>query len=164
MDNLIKNIFKKAEDNNFLEYIIAMVRVAGIESYEKDPLVSLYEKIKKNSLTEKDNTLLEGFWNLVINICRISEGSLYNLYFSIDLNNKKTILNFLIGDLKEYITEIFKKNSKTELNFINSFLRIYFSLLSDFKLKQKIYKLRRFEVLELVTDESIGLYGFKIYF
>lgn len=47
MDDLIKNIFKKAEDHNFLEYIIAMVRVTGIESYEKDPLVSLYEKIKK---------------------------------------------------------------------------------------------------------------------
>ena len=164
MDDLIKNIFKKAEDKNFLEYIIAMVRVTGIESYEIDPLVSLYEKIKKDILTEKDNTLLEGFWNLLINICRISEGFSYNLYFAIDLNNKETILNFLIGDLKKYLTEIFKMNSKTELNFINSFLRIYFSLLSDFKCKQKIYKLPRFEVLELLTVESIGLIGFKIYF
>ena len=164
MDDLIKNIFKKAEDKNFLEYIMALVRVTGIETYDKDPLVSLYEKIKKNILTEKDNILLEGFWNLVINICKISEGFPYNLYFSIDLDNKETILDFLIGDLKEYLTEIFKTNSKTELNFIDAFLRIYLSLLSDFKCKQKIYKLQRFEVLELLTEENIGLYGFKMHF
>ncbi|MHB8277747.1 MAG: hypothetical protein ACYDIA_08865 [Candidatus Humimicrobiaceae bacterium] len=164
IDDLIKNIFKKAEDRNFLEYIMALVRVTGIEAYDKDPVISLYEKIKKNSLTEKDNILLEGFWNLVINICKISEGFPYNLYFSIDLDKKETILDFLIGDLKEYLTEIFKTNSKTELNFIRAFLRIYFSLLSDFKCKQKIYKLPNFEVLELLTDENIGLYGFKMHF
>ena len=164
MDELIKNIFKKAEDKNFLEYIMALVRVIGIESYDEDPLVLLYEKIRKDSLTEKDNILLEGFWNLLINICKISEGFPYNLYFSIDLDNKETILDFLIGDLKEYLAEIFKTNSKTILNFVNAFLRIYFLQLNDFKFKQKIYKLPNFEVLELLTEENIGLYGFKMHF
>ena len=60
---------------------MALVLVTGIEIYDKDPLVSLYENIKENSLTEKDNILLEGFLNLVINICKIYIASLISQFF-----------------------------------------------------------------------------------
>lgn len=49
-------------------------------------------------------------------------------------------------------------------SFLKSLIEIYFLERLKFKNQPKLYKLRNFEVLELLVNDEYGLYGFKVYF
>jgi hypothetical protein len=57
------------------------------------------------------------------------------------------------------------KNILKELkSFLVEFLNIYFQDRMEFRKRPKFYKLPRFDVLELLTSEESGLYGFSVHF
>jgi hypothetical protein len=57
------------------------------------------------------------------------------------------------------------KNILKELkSFLVEFLNIYFQERMKFRKRPKFYKLPRFDVLELLTSEEYGLYGFSVHF
>lgn len=49
-------------------------------------------------------------------------------------------------------------------NFLSQLLNLYFSERIKYLEMPKFYKLPRFEVLELMNKEDLGLYGFKVHF
>jgi len=64
-----------------------------------------------------------------------------------------------INDIK-YLKKIYKKSKI----FFNTLIEIQEKKRLEFLKQPRLYKLRHFEVLELLTDSDIGLYGFKMHF
>ncbi len=56
------------------------------------------------------------------------------------------------------------KTIKVIQEFLLIFLDIYFTCLREYKSLTKLFKLPNFEVLELLVDDTIGLYGFNLNF
>lgn len=73
------------------------------------------------------------------------------------LSSESTPYN--IDEIK-YLKKLYKKSKI----FFNILIEIQEKKRLDFLKQPKLYKLPRFEVLELLTTSEIGLYGFKIHF
>ena len=71
-------------------------------------------------------------------------------------NNKTISRSPTYDELKVYYYNCY--------NFITQLIKLYFSERLKYHGKPKYYKLPRFEVLELLTNEDMGLYGFIVYF
>lgn len=65
---------------------------------------------------------------------------------------------------KKYNFDSLKISYYNCYNFISQLLKLYFSERIKYIEMPKFYKLPGFEVLELTTNEKIGLYGFKVHF
>jgi hypothetical protein len=90
--------------------------------------------------------------------------------------NKNQELEKLINELfPDKFIELIEKDAVSEVGylkescvkikvFFESLLDIYKNALFEFKGKPRLYKLPRFEVLELQTSEEQGLYGFMVHF
>lgn len=74
------------------------------------------------------------------------------------------ILLYLINKDSTSQPSIYELRIKECCDFTRMFLRIYFEERLRFNKGYKIYKLPRFEVLELLTDGDYGLFGFYMHF
>ncbi|HBG25473.1 MAG: hypothetical protein A2Y10_01540 [Planctomycetes bacterium GWF2_41_51] len=96
------------------------------------------------------------------------EQMLKNIKNLSELSNQLEIKNLLE---KYSLSIFFEKTTSDSLNnyemaeiFLNSFITVYKNERMKFKEKAKLYKLQNFEVLELLVDETVGLYGFYLHF
>lgn len=72
-------------------------------------------------------------------------------------------IDFLSNRSEIAVAEV--KNILKELkNFLEEFLNIYFQERMKFRKCPKFYKLPKFDVLELLTNDEYGLYGFSVHF
>lgn len=173
----LEHLLKEAQGENPLQLIFALLRVGYIESYPEDPLFLLEKKLLRKDY-EKQKIILESeldFWRLIADLSRVASGEQHrpNLFFCYD---SKKAMSEAIGlvrfDLADFLRTIFSSewntlssNQKVEArNFILSFFKAYREILGSFKDYPKCHKLPNFEVLELLTDEDIGLFGFKVHF
>lgn len=171
----VKTLFETARKNNLAHYIFTLLRVGCLETYKKDPLFELWNKIsKKENSIELEQS--EDFWILLINLFLVSIGYKYNrLIFEVgEKDFRKKTLEYLKGISKEwsdFIENIFpnkwdllsEKEKESILIFFSEFINKYKDELKSFVKTQRYFKLKNYEVMELLIDKR-GLYGFKIHF
>lgn len=170
MDRFFKGLFDKASQN-FLEYVYTLLRVGGIESYKKDPLLEFNQKLLANQLTLAEIKSSKDFWATFSNLARIGDGHNYNPHLLFNVNSPdlaeytKQLVN---PDIKEFLEKLFpsdnKELTKSHLDFLKWFFEFYSKILEAAKNAPKYYKAPRFEVLELLTNRGAGLYGFRMHF
>lgn len=173
MDNkqIIENLFNEARAKNFVEYIFTLLRVSSIESYEKDPLSKFRDDVLNKKVGAKSINSSKIFWSLIVNLSRVASGYSYNPYIfedSKDDNYCTETCKLLRQDIAEYLKVVFPIDLNTigdeQYNFILQFFNKYQSEIKSFIGQKKLFKLPKFNVLELLVDKKKGLEGFKIYF
>lgn len=161
-NQIIEQLFADAKAKNFVEYVFTLLRVGPIESYEKDPLLEFEEKILSRKADKAYIDSASAFWALVTNLPRVSEGHCYNPYIFFNSrsdNYKEEAESNVRQDLA-----VLLEAEENRFDFITQFLSKYRAEVKSFANSQKLFKLPRFEVLELLTNEEKGLFGFKMYF
>lgn len=173
----LEHLLKEAQDENPLQLIFALLRVGYIERYSEDPLFLLEKKLLRKDY-EKQKIILESeldFWRLIADLSRVASGEQHrpDLFFCYDSEKAMSeAIGLVRFDLADFLRTIFpsewntlSSNQKVEArNFMLSFFKAYREILGSFKDYPKHHKLPNFEVLELLTDENIGLFGFIVHF
>lgn len=161
-----------------LEYMFALLRVGWIESYEEDPLLNFRKTILNKTALESDDIDLQSardFWSLVANLSRISGGEDYrpDIFFTAETDQYMTeainlvhygLADYLKGVLPSNWDKLTKEQRREAQVFISEFFNRYEEVLKDFIGSPQYIKLPGFEVLELLTHNKKGLFGFKIHF
>lgn len=135
--------------------LVNLIRCSNKENYIIKPFLHLYKR--DIHLVAKPSAL--EIVNETIKIARKSN----NKRFS-EIIQKTFSKEILCLSSMESIPCKSDSDIKECLSFVKVFLRLYFEERLKFHKGYKIYKLPRFEVLELLTNEKIGLYGFKMHF
>lgn len=171
IEKLVYSLFQQAQEKNGIQYLFAILRPGGIESYKKDPLLVFKDKIKNAQITKEDILSAKPFWGIIANLSRIEGGYSYNPYVfwaseSKDyLEESKKLVRL---DLADYLNKTFPSNSaivsSEQLDFIKKFLCHFDARIKNFVHEPKYYPLPKFEVLELLVDKKRGLYGFMAHF
>ncbi|MBU4274956.1 hypothetical protein KKE19_04060 [Patescibacteria group bacterium] len=165
---LINELFDEAKQKNILEYIFTLVRAGPIDIYDKDELLLLQENSKLSGFKKENILSSQAFWQVLGNLLLVNTGQSYKPYLLFGSSGFiKTILPLTSGELKEFLDKEFVQGdgkSNEWLAFTRALLDKYFFELSSFKHAPNFYKLPRFEVLETLVDDIVGLYGFKMYF
>ena len=164
----IDKLFDEARQKNILEYIFTLVRTSPIESYAKDELLVLRDDLKSAKLTKEQVVTSQAVWQVIGNLLLVNIGQSYKPYLLFGSSDfVQSVLPLTSGELKESLEKDFVQGdgkSNEWLSFTRVLLDKYFSELSSFKHAPNFYKLPRFEVLETLVDDIVGLYGFKMYF
>lgn len=178
--SIITGLFSNASGNS-LEFLYTVLRVGSIENFRVDPLVSLQRfLLSKASIDSKYQKILESkdFWHLLVNLQRSGKSLSYHPY-AIDTQNETSYVDRVLsqtdGNLQILLKELFT-NSEGEspqekkirednaVKFCRVLLLAYNESRKQFKDVPKIYKLPRFEVLELLVNSKEGIYGFRRHF
>jgi len=191
---IINNLYKKAKDNGGIDYIFTLLRVTGIQSYKTDPFGEIYENIKKSNdknailSYDKFSELSEPLF-LIFNLLNCVKKKDYNCspFLKISMpftfppekisikdqtdivikNARNSKVTGLIKLLNEtYLSpqiEIRKKWFLLKSLLVELFERYFKELLSYVEFP-KYHTYPNFMVLELLTNNKIGLYGFKAHF
>ena len=190
--NNLKGLFELARKNGGIDYIYTLLRMNGFSNEKDHFLVAkrnqynpyrepLSEQFLKDILVLLANLFfcasnkpfrVDPFFHKYIGqFPNIKEPSLETMINELDFMaasfNKAELLNIVkvvkASNLIAVGNE--KPEHRKEANrFIDSLLRCYFLERKNYKKIDTLNKLSRFEVLELMIDESYGLYGFKIHF
>lgn len=188
----ISGLYNKARDNGRIDYILTLLRVRGIESYQIDPFLKIYNAVKNGHRDSLDDFYIELSSSssplfLIYNLISCVKSLHYNcapfldnsgtfprnkisIHDQIDLtikHAKNSNVRGLIKLLKEVYssseTEIAKKWSLLRI-FLIELLERYYNELATYKNFQTYHPFRNFMVMEILTNDEIGLYGFKVHF
>lgn len=169
-DEIIHQLFQDAA-KHVGDYIFTLLRVGGIESYKKEPLAELAEKIKQGKATRQDIESSVDLWSLLTNLCRLQREVHYMPFpFKSDESNYKTaaLQLHVSGSISERIQELVnEEDPQNELEFVARFLAHYRAALQEFtKENHTVFPMngRMFEVFEVLADKDAGLNGFKVHF
>ena len=187
----LEKLFQDAHNGPGLNYIFTLLRVTGI-SNEVDPLWTLSETLKGKDPVSLDERMLVESFALIYNLIEQSQSRDYNPFPFLRFREKdgsdtkmnlRKIADFLSTvaeqcdhkELSLLIKNTFNEDNLKKIedkNFsdskeISAFLRelckLYFLARLKFK-NNELHKLPQFEVLELLTNKELGLYGFNMYF
>jgi hypothetical protein len=169
-DEIINKLFQDAA-KYVGDYIFTLLRVGGIESYKKEPLAELAEKIEQGKATKQDVESSIDLWSLFTNLCRLQREVHYMPFpFKPDETDYKTaaLQLHVSGSISDRLKELTKEeNPQNELDFIARFLAHYRAALKEFaKENHTVFPVngRMFEVFEVLADKNNGLNGFKVHF
>lgn len=168
---LIFSLFQEASNKGGVEYLFAILRVGPIESYSEDPLFSFNQKIIDNKFAFCDIASAKDFWALITNLSRIAGGYNYNPYIfwaSEGTNYIEESKKLVAKDLAETLDKIFPNSfdeiSQEQIEFLNRFFSHLGRRIESFLREPQYIKLPNFEVLELLVQKPVGLYGFRLHF
>ena len=153
--SMYRNI-TKSED--LFNLIVNLIRCSNKEDYTLKPFLHLY---KGEILSRTKPSALE------IVKETISIAKKYNNKKIRDIIKEifpKEVLLCLENVDCASIPSGFEPSVKKCCDFVKLFLRVYFEERLKFNNGNKIHKLPGFQILELLTKEDIGLYGFKMHF
>lgn len=213
MDNdikqIVKNLYKRARLNGGIEYLYTLLRVGGIESFDKDPIIVVRDELNKindniedyKELCSKYLRIVEPY-ELIYNLISCAKGLNYNCApflkhsssnpYQIVKPSSHEIFNSLIKNAENskvrglikffrnfYSNEIIidldtkyisnksegiKKYWQLLKKFLIELINVYFNERLSYRNVQKYFKLKDYEVLELLVNNDYGLYGFKMHF
>lgn len=168
---IIFSLFQDAQKKNGVQYLFAILRVGGIESYSEDPLLTFNHQIFTSKVTPAEIASAKDFWALVTNLSLIAGGYSYNPYIfgtSEGTNYIEESKKLVAKDLAKTLDKIFpnpnEKITSEQTEFLNRFFAHFKRRIESFLTEPKFIKLPGFEVLELLVDDPAGLYGFKLHF
>lgn len=168
-DQVFEHLFSLSSKNG-LQYLYSLLRVKGIESYLKDPLVVFKDKVSKDKADRALIEATEDFWGLLANLSRVSGDEPYRpyIFWAKESENYMEEAKKLVHlSLKAYLDTLFPRGEKSvtpeQIRFIKKFFDHYESTLKFFKSQYPFAKMAGFEVLEILTSTK-GLIGFRVHF
>lgn len=170
MDKVVEDLFIEALKKSGIQYLFTLLRVGGIETYTKDPLIIFKNKVLSRKI---DRSFVEDsseFWSLITNLSRVTGDYPYNAYVFWAAESKNYLeesKKLVRKDLATFLGTLFSTDqqqiTQDQKDFIEKVFLRYEKSLRSFKNQYPFIKLPVFEVLELLTD-SRKLIGFKIHF
>jgi len=144
---------------DYYQLIVNLIRCAKGLDYMTSPFQHLYTGDIVNLKRPSPKQIVDGVIDLAIKHHEDSLAQTVRIVYSDDFLSRCPSLNTEGIDLDRL-----KSDFRLLRNFVTIFLNIYYEERLKFITQPKYYKLPQFEVLELLTDEKSGLYGFHIHF
>jgi hypothetical protein len=169
----LKGLFESSKTNGPFEFILTLIRVGGI-THERDPLLVL----KDDLIEGRDDYKPQEGLSLLANLVNCASKKPYDAFpfrvlWSGDSFNRKApstdeMINFLniqASSIKG--ASVIKNAYASKENFeylLKTLIETYETEKRKFIGDQLVYKMPRFETLELLVDPIVGLNGFKMHF
>ena len=173
--SIFQEVFLGARNKGGIYYLYAMLRMAGIQNYDIDPIKKEYLILKAADNNPGHINDFPETVNLIANILEISEGAKYKIQ---PLPNSSDIVGCLYAVTRKKPKSTFAKGlagilerrrgflSLSAREFLVKFLDAYFERITLFAEDPNRYtKFREpeFSVFEIITDTT-GLRGFNIHY
>ncbi|MDR3519907.1 MAG: hypothetical protein P4L63_03430 [Candidatus Pacebacteria bacterium] len=190
----LSELFENAKADGLYNYVLVLIRPKGVSQFPDPLWTAYQNFLLKKEFIPTENMLIESFSLIFNLNEHISKKEFTPFPFTSQCDSEgfslkprlKDIVQYLADTLKkskqdklsEEIKEIFSedvldaiKNSvPTNFNDVNLFLKelitFYFEARLEFNKipSRQLYKLPRFDVFELLKNDTYGLYGFNVYF
>jgi len=153
--NRSKNYFKLISYTEPLRLIFNLIRCSISKPFDATPFISETEGIigKKLTLLESAKLTIKAAFESELKELKLLLEELYPGEICIACEKNQEINEFinaqLLKKLHSFLTILLKKHSKKLMRFRN---------------ESRYIKLPYFEVMELLINDNIGLYGFKVHF
>ncbi len=156
--NVFKEIFTYQRIEEVFSVLANLCYCSVSGAYNYMPFFHLYEGKYPNLKTPI-------LYKLVQELIKIAKETNNSQLVNIISNAfSSPFLSSFDGQKEENHTELSIEDLKSLKIFIKAFIEIYYDTLKQFCDRPIFYKLPRFEVLELLVCEDIGLHGFKCHF
>lgn len=150
---------KKAVDcEDIYILLINLIRCATKVTYASHPFSHLYEGAMFERIKPTNIQVVHELVNIAIQQGKPKLARIIEQIFSNDILSffQDTNITTVPANLKDRMEDCYY--------FLKTFLNMYYEERLSFKSSNKFYKCPGFEVLELLTNEEYGLFGFKMYF
>ncbi|MFZ1987778.1 MAG: hypothetical protein WAV21_01955 [Minisyncoccia bacterium] len=174
----IEELFISPKDGSFYNYVLVLVRPKGISRFA-DPLWIAHNQFLKSEKLELTEDLLTEALSLVFNLSEhranreyhpfpfgkpLSEGKRATVAL-LTTNNQTTLAKLVEDVFPDEIVEGLEASTPL-VDFLKELTGRYFQARLDFNKTpgRLLYKMPRFEVFEVLKDDTYGLCGFNMYF